>query len=51
MIPITSPAQLPKEHTYQIVGKQTAEQAILDGSTVYALHHVTLDYTEYFVVI
>jgi hypothetical protein len=50
MIPITNPAQLPKEHAYQIVSKSTAEQAILDGATVYALTHVTLGYTEYFVV-
>lgn len=49
MIPITNPAQLPADLSYQIVGEATAKQAVLDGSTVYALHHRTLNYTEYFV--
>lgn len=50
MIPITNPNQLPKGVSFQIVGEAAARQAILDGSTVYALTHRTLNYVEYFVV-
>lgn len=49
MIPITNPNQFPKDAALKPVTEEQAKQAALDGATVYALTHRTLNYTEYFV--
>lgn len=49
MIPADKLHKMEKEVAYTSITEEQAKQAVLEGATVYALTHRTLNYTEYFV--